>query len=67
MNAGHRVKSVSMGKYSAEEIKSLEDGGTEVSVGGRGMSCGQSGLGDKVHGVISVNSVSMSQHVLLPI
>ena len=32
MNAGHRVKSVSMGKYSPEEIKGLEDTGNEVGL-----------------------------------
>jgi hypothetical protein len=30
MNAGHRVKSVSMGKYTSEEIKALEACGNEV-------------------------------------
>ncbi|GAX75253.1 hypothetical protein CEUSTIGMA_g2698.t1 [Chlamydomonas eustigma] len=31
MNAGHRVKSVSMGKYTVEEVKALEAGGNEVA------------------------------------
>ncbi len=30
MGAGHRVKSVSMGKFSQEEISALEAGGNQV-------------------------------------
>ena len=33
MNAGHRVKSVSMGKYSMDEVKALEKGGNDVRLG----------------------------------
>ena len=39
MNVGHRVKSVSMGKYSMDEVKALENsGGNEVRVGGAGKA-----------------------------
>lgn len=30
MKAGHRVKSVSMGKFTPEEVKALEEGGNQV-------------------------------------
>ena len=33
MKAGHRVKSVSMGKFTHDELKGLEEGGNEVERG----------------------------------